>query len=281
MRLEVLGLQVEGANDPRRSPGRAGQRPVGGDARRLAEGQLDRFHGLAEDAVGEDHHRGPVALGELEGVGRQCHRLADRGGREHRGPVVAVTVALGGLEVVGLAGPDAAEPRAAAHDVDEHDRDLGGGHVAHRLGHEADPGRGRADEDAGPRRGRAEGHVDGPELRLGLDERPALLGHPAGHPFEELRLGRDRVAEVGVAAGADRGLGHRLVALHQDAAAGVARARRGGLPGVRRCGGLGSRHGGPSRRGRGRARMVRTQSGQTRAQCASEVQASGLVIRTG
>ena len=229
----------------------------------------------------EDDHRGPVALGELEGVGREGHRLADRGRREDGDPVVTMPMALGGLEVVGLARPDAPETRPAAHDVDDDDRQLRGGHVAHRLGHQAHARRGRADEDPRARGGRPEGHVDGPELRLRLDEGPALLGHPAGHPLEELRLGGDRVPEVGVAAGADRRLGHRLVALHQDAPAAVARPLGGGAFVTRRCGGVLRRHAVTARGGFGRARIVKTQSGQTRAQWASEVQASGLVIRTG
>ena len=253
------------------APGRGGSRNA----------QLDRLHRLAQDPVGEDDHRRPVALGQLEGVRRERHRLGDRGRREDRDPVVAVAVALDGLEVVGLARPDAAEARTAAHDVDEDDRDLGGGHVAHRLGHQADPRRGRADEDARARRGRAERHVDRPELRLRLDEGAALLGHAAGHPLEELGLGRDRVAEVGVAAGLDRGLGDRLVALHQDAPAVVRRARLGRSPGRRPRRGLACRHAGTSRGAFGRARIVRTQSGQTRAQWASDVQASGFVIWTG
>ena len=78
------------------------------------------------------------------------------------------------------------------------------------------PGARGRDEDARTGRRRAERHVDRAELALGLDEDAAQLGHPARHPLEQLGLGRDRVAEVGVAAGLDRGLGHRLVALHQD-----------------------------------------------------------------
>ena len=98
------------------------------------------------------------------------------------------------------------------------------------------------------------------ELALGLDEDPSQLRHPAGHPLEQLRLGRDRVAEVGVAAGLDRGLGHRLVALHQDPHRGLdghGRATFGG------------------------ASTVNTASGQTRAQKAQLVQLATSTSATG
>ena len=98
------------------------------------------------------------------------------------------------------------------------------------------------------------------------------LGHPPGHPLEQLGLGRDRVAEVGVAAGLDGGFGHRLVALHQD---GRTRGRAVG-PGVA-----------AARRSRsrqapfGRAKTVNTASGQIRAHSAQLVQAAASVSRTG
>ncbi len=53
-------------------------------------------------------------------------------------------------------------------------------------------------------------------LSAWMKTRPSF-GHAPRHPLEHFRLGGDGVAEVGVAAGLDGGLGHGLVALHEDA----------------------------------------------------------------
>ena len=112
MGLEILGQEMERADDPRRAATGAGQRPVRCGRRERPEARLDRLHGLAHDPVGEDHHRGAVAFGDLEGGRDQLDRLGDRGWGQYRHPVVAVAVALGGLEVVALRGLDAAQARA-------------------------------------------------------------------------------------------------------------------------------------------------------------------------
>ena len=80
------------------------------------------------------------------------------------------------LEDVSLAGPGG-QAGAGPHplDVDDHDRDLGEVGQADELGHERDarPGGGRQRPGPGP--ARADGHADGRQLVLGLDdgERPA------------------------------------------------------------------------------------------------------------
>ena len=76
--LEVLGLQVERPDDPG-SPARGtGRGPVELLPRRHPVGGHHRLHRLAQRPVGEDHDRGPVALGDLEGVGDEVDRLGDR-----------------------------------------------------------------------------------------------------------------------------------------------------------------------------------------------------------
>ena len=76
------------------------------------EVRRDRLHRLAHDAVGEHHHRRPVALGELEGVATSSIASAMDAGASTGTLVVAVAVALGRLEVVALGRADAAEARA-------------------------------------------------------------------------------------------------------------------------------------------------------------------------
>ena len=281
--LEVVGPEVERADRARLAAGGALDRPVRVLRLECREVRRHRLHRLAQDPVGEQHHRRPVALGQHERRAHQLDRLTDRRRREHRHPVVAVAVALGRLEVVGLAGRDRPEPRAAAHHVDQDAREARAGEVAHRLGHQADA-RARA-RDQHPRAGRrgAQRHVDRRELALGLDEHPALLGHPAGHPLEQLGLGRDRVAEVGVAAGRDRRLGDRLVALHQDAVGGRRLAagpwRRGDDVGAIGPRGMEQGHG--AQPSLGRANTDSAASGHIRAHLAQLVHRSGWASTTG
>ena len=169
-------------------------------------------------------------------------------------------MALGGLEVVRLGRADAAQPRTAAHDVDQDDRQLRARHVAHRLGHQADTRTRRRHEHASPGRRGTEGHVDRAELALGLHEHATALRHPPRHPLEERRRGHGLGVGL-LQAGLDGGLGDRLVALHEHG---------------RRSDWSVDHH-----RSLGRANTLNTASGQIRAHSAQLVQAPPSVSRTG
>ena len=284
--LQNLGHEIDRLDDPRRPPGRAGQGPIERPPCGVSEAQLDRLHRLPKDSVEHDHDRRPISFRQLECVGREIHCLTDRGRSKNRDPVVAVAVALRGLEVVALRWPDAAQARPGAHDVDEHHRRSGAGHVAHRLGHEADPRARRRNQDPGASCRRAQGHVDRPELALGLDEDATELRHTARHPLQQFGLRRDGVAEIGVAAGLNRRLGHGIVALHKDASAalGLLLGRLRALAAAdfeRVCHRARSSREASGELSRGAAQTVKTASGQTRAQRAQLVQADASVRRTG
>ena len=127
-----------------------------------------------------------------------------------------MAAALYGLEVVGLAGLDGTEARAAARDVDYERRKLGSGHVGYTLLHKADAGAGRGGHDALARGSTAVDHVDGCHFALGLQHHhagglPGLLGSEG---FEHLRLRSDGIAEIAVGAAAYGGMGDGFVALH-------------------------------------------------------------------
>ena len=215
MLFEILRPEMHGTDDPWRSAICPGDRPASWLARGIPIYGDDWLHRLAQDAIGQDHDRRPVALSQREGVGHEFDGLGDRGWSQDRDAVVAVAMPLRRLEIVGLRWPDAAQPGPAAHDVDQHHRQLGAGEIAHPLRHEADAGARGRDEDTGTGRRGTQGHVDGTDLALSLDKHAAKLRHSSCHPLQQLSLGRDRIPKVGVAAGLDRRLGHGFVALHQ------------------------------------------------------------------
>ena len=256
----VLGLEVVGCappappgcrwselDDARRAPVGPGRAPTRAAAR-AASGKSGTTGSMAWPmiAVGQEHHRGPVPLGELEARRRRGRpprrsrraRAPAPGSRRGRGPWSPGSSRSATARCCRGPGP----PRITLTSTIGA---LRAGHVAHRLGHEADPRARRGDQDAGAGGRRAEGHVDRAQLALGLDEDPAELRHAPRHPLQQLRLGRDGVAEVGVAAGLDGGLGDRLVALHQDAG-GPRRRGLGAGGGPDRPCGRSARTAGPS-----------------------------------
>ena len=112
----------------------------------------------------------------------------DGGGGEDDEVVVTVAAALGGLEVVALAGLDGAEAGAAAHDVHDDAGQLGAGYVGDALLLQGDAGGGGAGEDALAGAGSAVDHVDGADLALGLQEAAADFGHTLRHVLRDLGL---------------------------------------------------------------------------------------------
>ena len=179
-------------------------------------GEDDGLHHLADHAVRDDHDGVAVFVGGVESDLHEVDGLLHGGGGEDDETVITVAAALGGLEVVALAGLDGAEAGAAAHDVHDDAGQLGGGYVADALLLEGHAGGGGAGEDARAGAGSAVDHVDGADLALGLQEAAADLRHARGHVLGYLRLRGYRVAEEVAAAGADRGFSYGFAALHKS-----------------------------------------------------------------
>ena len=128
--------------------------------------------------------------------------------------IVAVGAAAGDLVIVGLAGLDGTDARAAAHDVDDDHGQLHRAQQADGLLHQGDTGRRRSDEHAAAGSRCAVCHVNGAQLRLGLDECTAGLLQLSGHILGNLALRGDGVTEIVSAAGVDSGGSEGFVTLH-------------------------------------------------------------------
>src|SRR5512136_151645 len=142
-----------------------------------------------------------------------------------------MAAAAGGLEVVGLGGADAAQPRTAAAHVDDDRRKLVRSEVRDSLLLQADAraGGGSHGSDAG--QAGSVNHVDGGEFAFGLDERaPFLPTQILRHVLGELILRGNGVAEVALATSADGGLADDGVASHKDLTHGTPLWRPLGTP---------------------------------------------------
>ena len=216
--LQLLGLEIQRVDDPR---GALAHRPGG---RKVLRGQLhpgqivaelDRLHHLAEHPVGQHHDRVAVVVGLVERDLHEVGQLLQACGGIDQQAVVAIPAAPRRLEVVGLRGLYAAQPRSAAHDVDDDARQLGAGDVGDALLLERDPRRRRRGHHPGPAAAGPIDHVDGRDLTLGLDEHATDFGQLRRHVFRQLGLRGDRVAEERPAPGPDGCRPDDLVALHQ------------------------------------------------------------------
>ena len=108
---------------------------------------------------------------------------------------------------------NAAEARAAALDVDDQRGQIRARQIRDALALERDTGAGGRGHRPLARRGHAVNHVDGRDLALGLQKRPADLRHFLRHIGRDLGLRRDGIAQIVAAPGEDRGLRDGLVAL--------------------------------------------------------------------
>ena len=179
---------------------------------RVLEG--DGLHHLPDGAVRQDHGGHEVLVRQVEALDGEAGHLLHGGGGQDDHAVVPVTAALGGLEVVGLAGLDAAQAGAAPLDVHHEGGHVGTGYVAQALALQGNSRAGGGGHDPHPGGGGAVDHVDGGDLALRLEEHAADLGHLFRHVGGDLRLGGDGVAEVVAAARPDGGLRDGFVALH-------------------------------------------------------------------
>ncbi len=78
--------------------------------------EIDRFHHLSDEAVGQDHYRVPVTIGNVESLFKNIDGFLDSFGSEHDEMIVSVSAAAGCLIIIGLRRLDAAESGASAHD---------------------------------------------------------------------------------------------------------------------------------------------------------------------
>ena len=102
----------------------------------------DGLHHLTDGAVCQNHGGHQIFVGQIEAFDGQTGHLLHGGRCQDDHPVVTVTAASGGLEIVGLRRLDAAESRASALDVDHQRRHIGTGNVAQALSHQGDSGAG-------------------------------------------------------------------------------------------------------------------------------------------
>lgn len=130
--------------------------------------------------------------------------------------VIAVAAAPGHLEIVRLAGLDAADAGAAAGNVQDHRRHLGAGQEAKPLLHQGDARGGGGNEHAAAGSACAIGHVDGAQFAFRLDKAAAPLRQLPGHILWDLALGGDGVAEIVLATAPHGGFREGLVAFHQN-----------------------------------------------------------------
>ena len=179
---------------------------------------------VGDHLIGQDRHRRPEPLRQVERVDRQPEGLLHRRRRQHdRLEVAAVARVARDVELAlaGRAG-DAAD-RPHAHRVDHHQRNLVGDRPPVGVVHQriARPRR-RCHRLQAAQAGAGAG-VHAGQLVLALHVIAADLGQALGHVLGDVGGRRDRVAGEDAAAGGDRPLGQRVGAgLQQPPPAGGA-----------------------------------------------------------
>ena len=177
--------------------------------------ELNGLHHLTDDTVGKQHDGGAVLVGKIERVVHKIDGLLYGGGSQDYHVIVAVTAALGGLEIIALRGLNGAQTGAAAHHVADNAGQLGACDVAYALLLKADARGGGAGHYPCARARGAVYHIDSGDLALCLQEAPADLGHTSSHVLGNVVLRSDGIAEEETAAGLDGGFCDSLAALHQ------------------------------------------------------------------
>src|ERR1035437_873914 len=102
--------------------------------------KLDRLHHLADESIGEEHNRVPIAVCQFEGQRGEVGHLLHGMRSQDDGAVVTVAATLYHLVVVTLLGSDVAQTRPTASNVGNDAGQLRAGHVADAFLHEADSG---------------------------------------------------------------------------------------------------------------------------------------------
>jgi hypothetical protein len=205
-----------------------GARRIGAvdDGHQIERRQHQRLLHLADLGVRQQHYRGAVLLGDVEGAHRLLPALL-RGGRGDGDDGVVAVGAPARLHHVGLADVGgAAGRRPAAHDVDDDEGDFQDAGVAEVLLLEREARAGGAGEGLDAAQRRPDGRGDAGDLVLHLQVAAAVAHDVAGRVFQHLGGGRDRIAAEEARPGFERRLGDGVV------------AAEGGAPHLREAPGL-------------------------------------------
>ena len=184
----------------------------------LCFGKFNGLHHLAEHAVCEDDDRIAVLFCDVEALIDEIRALLNAGRCKYGDFDVTVVSAACDLQVICLAGLDAADAGAAAGYVQDDQRHFTGGDETDAFLHESKTRGARGNKYAAAARCSAVCHTDGRKLGLGLDERSACLRKFMAHIFWNFVLRCDRIAEITFYSRSDRRFGKGFVSLHQDSA---------------------------------------------------------------
>ena len=218
VRLQLAIAQKQRLHHPLLAPPLAAHRPplLGKLAVRATVRHQRLFH-LADHRIAQQHHRGAVDIGQIEGVHGQVVHLLHGVWGQHRNPVAAVPSPFHRLEVVRLRGVDPPEPRAGAGDVDDDARQLRPRHIGDPLLFQRDTGTGRGGHGAHAAGRGSQEHVYGGHLALGLDELAADQWEFPRQVLRYVTLRGDRITEIVAAASLDGSHGGGLVPLYKQA----------------------------------------------------------------
>ena len=213
MRFELIGFQIDRGDEIFPGLARAFHRPRLLGLRTFDGLQFQRFHHLADEAIGQ--HNGGIAITvrELKSEPGQVRHLLHRGGRYDNILVIAMAAALDEGEIVALLRGDISKSRPAAHDVHNHAGKFRASQVRDAFLHQADPRAGGGGHDAKSRRGCAVDHIDGGNFAFRLEKRAADLRHVLGGRFGDFTGWGNRVAVIRPASCQQRALHYRDVAL--------------------------------------------------------------------
>ena len=175
----------------------------------------DGLHHLSDGAVCQDHSGHEILVRQIKALdGEACHFLhGSRGQHDH--PIVTVTAALGGLEVIGLGGLNTAQARAATLDIDHKSRNIRACYVAQALCFQRDSGAGGRGHNTHTGSSCAVNHVNGCNFTFRLQEDTADFRHFLCHVGGNFRLRGNGISEIVTATGANRRFGDGFIAFHK------------------------------------------------------------------
>ena len=102
MLLEVVDIHMQRGDHVAARFSGSGHGPVRQLAANRLLRELDRLHHLADEAIGQNHHRIAISIGEFKGQRGQVGHLLHGMRRQHDGAVVAVASAFHHLVIIAL-----------------------------------------------------------------------------------------------------------------------------------------------------------------------------------
>ena len=213
MIFKIIGLEVDGTDQIFLRLRRSFHSPGLFRRRALAVLELQRFHHLADEAVGQNDGGVAIFVGQFEGQRCEIGHLLHGGGSEDEIVVVPMASPLHHGEIVALLRGDVAEARAAAHYIDDHAWKFGACNIGDAFLHQAQTWAGGGGHDARAGRSRAVDHVDGGDFAFRLQECSADLRDIKSGGLGDLAGGCDGISVEGTASGENRAFHDRNVAL--------------------------------------------------------------------